>query len=191
MCISNLRRNSSARCAVNQPFHQKIRFINILDRTGILSDRRCQRVQSDRTAAKLFDDRHENVSIHPIQTERIHIHQVEGGVRHRFRNHAVIFDLRKIAHPLQNPVCQTRRPAASARKLRRPRILDFYVQNLCRLLDNQLQLILRPNSQGGLGLSPQEYGFANGTVGMVGLLLGGIMGGILVSSDGMEKWLQF
>ena len=49
----------------------------ILDRTGILSDRRCQRVQSDRTAAKLFDDRHKNVSIHPIQTERIHIQQVK------------------------------------------------------------------------------------------------------------------
>ena len=49
--------------------------------------------------------------------------------------------------------------------------------------------ILRPNSQGGLGLSPQEYGFANGTVGLIGLLLGGIIGGILVSRDGMKKWL--
>ncbi len=49
--------------------------------------------------------------------------------------------------------------------------------------------ILRPHSQGGLGLSPQEYGFANGTVGLIGLLLGGIIGGILVSRDGMKKWL--
>ncbi len=49
--------------------------------------------------------------------------------------------------------------------------------------------ILRPNSQGGLGLSPQEYGFANGTIGLIGLLLGGILGGILASRDGMRKWL--
>lgn len=49
--------------------------------------------------------------------------------------------------------------------------------------------MLRPNSQGGLGLSPQEYGLANGTVGLIGLLLGGILGGILVSRDGMKKWL--
>ena len=35
--------------------------------------------------------------------------------------------------------------------------------------------ILRPNSQGGLGMSPQEYGLANGTVGLIGLLLGGII----------------
>ena len=49
--------------------------------------------------------------------------------------------------------------------------------------------ILRPNSQGGLGMSPQEYGLANGTVGLIGLLLGGNIGGILVSRDGMKKWL--
>lgn len=49
--------------------------------------------------------------------------------------------------------------------------------------------ILRPNSQGGLGMSPPEYGLANGTVGLIGLLLGGIIGGLLVSRDGMKKWL--
>ncbi len=49
--------------------------------------------------------------------------------------------------------------------------------------------ILRPNSQGGLGLSPQEYGFANGTVGFLGLMLGGVLGSFLVSRDGLKKWL--
>lgn len=49
--------------------------------------------------------------------------------------------------------------------------------------------LMRPNSAGGLGLSPQEYGLANGTVGLVGLLLGGIVGGLLVSRDGMRRWL--
>ena len=49
--------------------------------------------------------------------------------------------------------------------------------------------LMRPNSSGGLGLSPQEFGLANGTVGLIGLLLGGIIGGILVSRDGMKRWL--
>ena len=49
--------------------------------------------------------------------------------------------------------------------------------------------MLRHNYAGGLGLSPQEYGLANGTVGLIGLLLGGIIGGILVSRDGMKRWL--
>ncbi len=49
--------------------------------------------------------------------------------------------------------------------------------------------LMRPNSSGGLALSPQEYGLANGTIGLVGLLLGGIVGGLLVSRDGMKRWL--
>lgn len=49
--------------------------------------------------------------------------------------------------------------------------------------------LMRPNSSGGLALSPQEFGLANGTIGLVGLLLGGIVGGILVSRDGMKRWL--
>lgn len=42
---------------------------------------------------------------------------------------------------------------------------------------------------GGLGLSPQEYGFVQGTVGVVGLSLGGILGGILAGHDGLKRWL--
>lgn len=42
---------------------------------------------------------------------------------------------------------------------------------------------------GGLGLSPQEYGFVQGTVGMIGLTLGGILGGMAAGRDGLKKWL--
>jgi len=44
-------------------------------------------------------------------------------------------------------------------------------------------------SAGGLGLSPQELGFVNGTIGVIGLLLGGILGGWAASKDGLKKWL--
>lgn len=47
----------------------------------------------------------------------------------------------------------------------------------------------RPPSYGGLGLSPQEFGLAYGTVGLIGLLLGGIIGGMLASRDGLKYWL--
>ena len=49
--------------------------------------------------------------------------------------------------------------------------------------------LMRPAADGGLGLSPEQYGLAQGTVGLIGLLLGGIIGGILVSRDGMKRWL--
>ena len=42
---------------------------------------------------------------------------------------------------------------------------------------------------GGLGLSPQEYGFVQGTVGVIGLTLGGILGGMAAGKDGLHKWL--
>lgn len=42
---------------------------------------------------------------------------------------------------------------------------------------------------GGLGLSPAEYGFVQGTVGVVGLTLGGILGGMAAGRDGLKKWL--
>lgn len=41
----------------------------------------------------------------------------------------------------------------------------------------------------GLGLSPQEYGLVQGTVGVVGLTLGGILGGMAVGRDGLRRWL--
>lgn len=42
---------------------------------------------------------------------------------------------------------------------------------------------------GGLGLSPQEYGLVQGTVGIIGVALGSILGGILVSRHGLKRWL--
>lgn len=42
---------------------------------------------------------------------------------------------------------------------------------------------------GGLGLSDSEYGLVQGTVGIIGLTLGGILGGIVASRDGLKRWL--
>lgn len=44
-------------------------------------------------------------------------------------------------------------------------------------------------SNGGIGLSPQEYGLVQGTVGIIGLTLGGILGGMAVGRDGLKRWL--
>lgn len=49
--------------------------------------------------------------------------------------------------------------------------------------------LIDSGSNGGLGLSPQEYGFVQGTVGIVGLTLGGILGGIAAGRDGLKRWL--
>ena len=49
--------------------------------------------------------------------------------------------------------------------------------------------LLRSPDEGGLGMSLVDYGIASGTVGMIGLTLGGILGGILAGRDGLKRWL--
>jgi PAT family beta-lactamase induction signal transducer AmpG len=44
-------------------------------------------------------------------------------------------------------------------------------------------------SAGGLGLSTSEIGFLYGTVAVVFLLLGGILGGVLIARKGLKFWL--
>ena len=49
--------------------------------------------------------------------------------------------------------------------------------------------LIDTTAKGGLGLSPAEYGLVQGTVGVIGLTLGGILGGIVASRDGLKRWL--
>lgn len=44
-------------------------------------------------------------------------------------------------------------------------------------------------SVGGLGLTAEQYGLVQGTVGVIGLTLGGIIGGICAGVGGLKKWL--
>lgn len=49
--------------------------------------------------------------------------------------------------------------------------------------------LLDPIDKGGLGLSTSEVGVVYGTVGIIGLTIGGIIGGICASKGGLKKWL--
>lgn len=46
-----------------------------------------------------------------------------------------------------------------------------------------------PLEEGGLGLSLTHIGVANGTVGVIALLAGGILGGMAIGRGGLRKWL--
>ena len=49
--------------------------------------------------------------------------------------------------------------------------------------------LLDPRSAGGLGLNNEQVGLVNGTVGTVSLLLGGLLGGWLISRHGLKRLL--
>lgn len=49
--------------------------------------------------------------------------------------------------------------------------------------------LLDPANRGGLGLTTSQVGVVYGTVGIIGLTLGGIIGGIAAARGGLKKWL--
>ena len=51
--------------------------------------------------------------------------------------------------------------------------------------------LIDPTEAGGLGLTTGEIGFAQGTLGVIGLLLGGILGGITLSRFGLRKCIWY
>ncbi|MBP5522963.1 MAG: MFS transporter [Bacteroidaceae bacterium] len=49
--------------------------------------------------------------------------------------------------------------------------------------------MLDPIDKGGLGLTTGEVGFVYGTVGIIGLTIGGILGGMAAAHGGLKRWL--
>jgi len=49
--------------------------------------------------------------------------------------------------------------------------------------------LVDPLSEGGMGLSTVDFGLINNTVGVVGIVLGGILGGLFLSRHGLRKSL--
>lgn len=66
---------------------------------------------------------------------------------------------------------------------------------LYRFPEAQLVKLINPflldgRDVGGLGLSTAEVGFVYGTIGIIGLTVGGIIGGIVAARGGLKKWLM-
>lgn len=71
-------------------------------------------------------------------------------------------------------------------------ILAFLL--LYRFAESQLvklvtPFLLDPRMDGGLGLSTQEVGIVYGTIGVLFLTLGGLLGGYVISKHGLKYWL--
>jgi MFS transporter, PAT family, beta-lactamase induction signal transducer AmpG len=49
--------------------------------------------------------------------------------------------------------------------------------------------LLDPKELGGMGLTTGQVGMVYGTIGILGLTLGGIIGGVVASLGGLKKWL--
>ena len=72
MLERRFERNSAARRARYKSELNKIRFYNVLYRARVLVYRRRERIQSRRSAVKLFDKRGQQLNIVIIQSERVY-----------------------------------------------------------------------------------------------------------------------
>jgi MFS transporter, PAT family, beta-lactamase induction signal transducer AmpG len=58
-----------------------------------------------------------------------------------------------------------------------------------QLVKMVVPFLLDPREAGGLGLTTSQIGFVYGTVGIVALTIGGLLGGIVASRQGLKFWL--
>ena len=58
-----------------------------------------------------------------------------------------------------------------------------------QLLKMITPFLVDPKSVGGMGLETEDVGLIYGTFGLIALLLGGILGGIAISQQGLTKWM--
>jgi PAT family beta-lactamase induction signal transducer AmpG len=65
----------------------------------------------------------------------------------------------------------------------------FFRLGESQLVKMAAPFLLDPTSVGGLGYSTSEVGTIYGTIGVVFLTIGGILGGILISRQGLKKWM--
>lgn len=57
------------------------------------------------------------------------------------------------------------------------------------MLKVALLFLLETRHAGGLGLSPQEFGLVQGTVGVFTMAVGSTLGNFVISRDGLRRWL--
>ena len=65
----------------------------------------------------------------------------------------------------------------------------FFRLGESQLVKMAAPFLLDPIEKGGLGYSTEQLGTIFGTVGVIMLSIGGILGGILISRDGLKKWM--
>lgn len=105
---------------------------------------------------------------------------------------------------LPRPVADVPRPGSAAGRNTLEMVRTFLAKDgivvgilflvFYRFAENHMAKLVSPFllddvAQGGLGMSPEELGFAKGVVGAVCLTVGGVLGGIAIYRHGLRAWL--
>ncbi len=117
MAVSGKRGDAAARRALQVALLDQERLDHVLDGVAFLADGVRQVLHADRPAAEFLDHGKQELAIHHVHAERIHVKHLERRVGDAFRDRAVGLDLRVVAHAPQQAVGDARRAARAARDL--------------------------------------------------------------------------
>ena len=117
MLISQISHLTSTRCPLYETLLNQKRLINLLNRTRILTHRRCNRSQPHRTTLELINHRQQNLIINLIQPITVDIQRLKRITRNRAVNPTRTLHLRKVTHTTQQSIRNTRRTPTPTRYL--------------------------------------------------------------------------
>jgi hypothetical protein len=122
----------------------------VLDGVARFADRRCKVVHADRAAIELVDDGAEQLAVHQVQSEAIHVQHGQCGVGHRARDGTVCLHLCVVAAAAQQAIRDTRRAARAARDFDAAGVIHRTVEQPRRASHDQRQFV------GGVELEPGD-----------------------------------
>ena len=108
----------------------KIGFEYVLDGVLGFANRGSEVVHPHRTTTKLVDDGHNELLVHQVEADGIHVEQGQGGIGRGPGDAAIGFHLGVVAHPAQQPVGDSGRAPGAARDFQGPLRVQRSVQQL-------------------------------------------------------------
>ena len=97
--ISKAGGDPAPRSSGDKTLLKQIWLVIIFQGYAILGERRAQSLQTDRTAFELNDYRFENLSVHIVKSDRVHVQRGQRGICDQLRNSAVGLHFRIITDP--------------------------------------------------------------------------------------------
>src|SRR6185295_3477286 len=121
MAISTCCGAATARRAREEPLLHQKGLVHLLERAGVLTDGRGDRLHTDGPALEHFDDRLQDPRVHVVEPELVDVEPLERLHGHGRGDLPGGAHLRVVAHALQEAVRDARRAAAAARDLHHAR----------------------------------------------------------------------
>ena len=130
MRVGVARSNASAGRALEEPDLHQVRLVDIHNGVRLFRNRRCDRLDTNRPAVVLLDDRAEHFVVDIIEAEVVDVQADHRLLSDRRRDLPISAHLRVVPHAAKQAVCHARRPPRTSRNLLRAVVFGGHLQDL-------------------------------------------------------------